>query len=196
MSESIVSLGSETPLGGLALPEADGVARLAAAGAMGRLVLRCDLAAARQIGGAIGLVLDTPINRASVGEGGAALRLGPDEWLLLADAERDPWLSARIGAAAAGAPHALVDVTHRSVGLVLEGPEIEAVLASGCALPTDAAAFPVDRATRTLLGKAEIVLWRRAADRFHIEAAASFTPYVVGLIAQAIADEAAIRSAL
>lgn len=192
MSESTAPLIAGSALAGLILPGADAIARLTAAVTLGRLVLRADVGIARQIGIAIGLALDTPVNRAAVGESCATLRLGPDEWLVLADAERDPWLSARIGGAAEGAPHALVDVSHRSTGLLLEGPQVEAVLAAGCALPLDTAAFPVNRATRTLLGKAEIVLWRRAADRFHIEVAASFTPYVVSLLHQTIADEAAL----
>lgn len=192
MAENTVSLAPVSPLAGLLLPGDETIARLATAGTMGRLVLRADLDTARLVGAAIDLPLDVPVNRAAAGESAAALRLGPDEWLLLADAERDPWLSARIGEAAAGAPHALVDVSHRSVGLVLEGPEVEAILATGCMLPLDAAAFPLDRATRTLFGKAEIVLWRRSSDRFHIEVATSFAPYVIGLLAQAIADEAVI----
>lgn len=192
MSDTIRSLVAISPLTGLALPAADGIAAIVAADTSGRLLLRADLATARQLEEALGLSLETPINRAAVGDICAALRLGPDEWLLLADAERDPWLSARIAAATAGAAHSLVDVTHRSASLLLSGDAAEAVLAAGCPLPLDIATFPVGRATRTLLAKAEVVLWRRARNSFHIEVAASLVPYAVGLLAQAIADEAAI----
>lgn len=183
-----------SPLDGTALPRVDSIARLVAGGPSGRLALRASSDAARQIGVALGLGLDAPINRAATSDGLAALRLGPDEWLLIADAERDPWLSARIGQAAADMPYALVDVSHRTATLSIEGEAAEAVLAAGCPLPLELADFPVDRATRTLLAKAEIVLWRRAAQRFHIEVAASFAPYVVAFLAQAITAEAAIAA--
>jgi len=180
------------PLEGIALPESPGVASLRVGPPAGRLVLRADPPAATRLAAAIGLALAVPVNRAETGDGLAALRLGPDEWLLIADAERDPWLSARIAEAAADQPFALVDVSHRALTLVLEGQAVEAVLSAGCPLPLALADFPVDRATRTLLGKAEVVLWRRAAQRFHIEVAASFAPYVTAFLAHAIEVETAI----
>jgi sarcosine oxidase subunit gamma len=183
-----------SPLAGIGLSTFDGIARLLAGGPVGRLALRADLEIALRIGAALGLPLDGRINRAVSGDGLAALRLGPDEWLLLADAERDPWLSARIGEAAEGMAFSLIDVSHRTATLVLEGDQAEAVLSAGCPLPLDEGAFPVDRATRTLHAKSEIVLWRRAPRRFHIEVAASFAPYVVASLAQSMADEAAIRA--
>ena len=40
-------------------------------------------------------------------------------------------------------------------------------------------------ATRTLFVKAEIVLWRSEAERFHVEVWRSFAPYLKGLLAEA-----------
>jgi sarcosine oxidase subunit gamma len=183
-----------SPLAGIALPAADGIARLVAGTAAERLVLRAEPESARQIGDALGLALQVRINRAVIGDGVATLRLGPGEWLFIAEAGREPSLSARCGEAAAGMACSLVDVSHRTATLMIGGAEVEAVLAAGCPLPLDEGAFPVDRATRTLLAKSEIVLWRRARERFHIEVAASFAPYIVAFLAQAIADEAAIAA--
>jgi sarcosine oxidase subunit gamma len=42
--------------------------------------------------------------------------------------------------------------------------------------------------TRTVLGKAEIVLWRLAEQRFRIEVAQSFAPYVFGLLNEALRE--------
>jgi sarcosine oxidase subunit gamma len=39
-----------------------------------------------------------------------------------------------------------------------------------------------------VFSKAEIVLWRRATDNFHVEVWRSFTPYLAGLLAQAEAE--------
>jgi sarcosine oxidase, subunit gamma len=42
--------------------------------------------------------------------------------------------------------------------------------------------------TRTMYDKAEIVLWRRAPDRFHLEVWRSFARYVEGLLRIAEAE--------
>jgi sarcosine oxidase subunit gamma len=39
--------------------------------------------------------------------------------------------------------------------------------------------------TRTVFGKAEIVLWRTAAETFRIEVWRSFAPYVLGCLEEA-----------
>jgi sarcosine oxidase subunit gamma len=46
-------------------------------------------------------------------------------------------------------------------------------------------AFPVGMATRTIYSKADIVLWRTAADTFHVELWRSFVPFVWGLLEEA-----------
>jgi sarcosine oxidase gamma subunit len=42
---------------------------------------------------------------------------------------------------------------------------------------------------RTLLLKAEIVLWRREAERFWLETGRSFGPYVAAVLAQSAGDQ-------
>jgi len=44
--------------------------------------------------------------------------------------------------------------------------------------------------TRTLFGKAEIVLWRTTPDTFRIEVWRSFAPYVLGSLAEAAREYA------
>jgi sarcosine oxidase subunit gamma len=184
----------ESPLDGPELPSVADVARVREAATIGRLVLRAGPASLAALEQAVGPALTGAINTATVAEGCTALRLGPDEWLLLADADSDPWLAARIAEAGKDAVLSLVDVSHRHAGIVLAGPAAEAVLAVGCPLPLDIVSFPVGRATRTVLAKAEIVLWRYAADGFQLEVARSFAPYVVSLLGTAIENEAAIAA--
>jgi sarcosine oxidase, subunit gamma len=43
-------------------------------------------------------------------------------------------------------------------------------------------------ATRTLLGKAEIILWRTSETSWQIEVWRSYAPYVLTYLKQAIAD--------
>ena len=122
---------------------------------------------------------------ASVADGlRAALWLGPDEWLLLAEAGT--------AAPVAEGAHA-IDISHRQVGFLLDGPGAAAVLNEGCPLDLDPAAFPPGRCTRTLFGKIEIILWRRAAEAFEIEVARSFAEALRSLIEAAIRDLEAPR---
>jgi sarcosine oxidase, subunit gamma len=76
-------------------------------------------------------------------------------------------------------------VSHRNAGFLVSGPHAAGVLNAGCALPLDLAAFPVGKCTRTLFGKAEIVLWRREETAFRIEVWRSFAAYVADLVAEA-----------
>ena len=118
---------------------------------------------------------------ATTREGGrAALMLGPDEWLLLAEADV-------AGLARVEGRFSLVDVSDRQIALAIEGPGAAAVLNAGCPLDLDRG-LPVGGATRTVLAKAEITLWRTAAARFHVEVWRSYAPYVQALLTQAAAD--------
>jgi sarcosine oxidase, subunit gamma len=136
-------------------------------------------------GDALGLSLSMPACRASMNAALAALWLGPDERLLLGEDDSAADTSNRIARALGDRPHSLVDVSHRQLGLAISGAHAATVLAAGCPLDLDHSAFPVGMCTRTVLGKAEIVLWRIAEDDFHLEVWRSFAAYVSGVIAEA-----------
>ncbi len=151
---------------------------LATAAPCARFILRGRPAAIEAAAGPLRMRLPVAACRAaSMGEV-AALWLGPDEWLLLAPEAEGPALAERLAAALAGLPHALVDVGHRQGGLLLGGAQAAATLNAGCPLDFDPDAFPIGMCTRTVLAKAEIVLWRTGAQAFRIEAMRSFLPYV------------------
>ena len=71
-----------------------------------------------------------------------------------------------------------VDVSHRSVGIEVSGAHATDILAAFVALDLAEVTFPVGMATRTLFGKAEIIIWRTGAETFRIEVWRSFAPYV------------------
>jgi sarcosine oxidase subunit gamma len=134
-----------------------------------RLLLRGDPAA---LGAALGVTLPTTPCTARRGES-SALWLGPDEWLLLAaDATAPPLWESESGA--------IFDISDRQVGMLVEGERSVDVLAAFC--PLDLAAFAVGTCTRTVLGKAEIVLWRRDVTSFHLETGRSVASYVQKLL--------------
>ena len=126
--------------------------------------------------------------RARVDGDRASLWLGPDEYLLLApEGETEP-LFAALSSALAGAPHALVDVSHRQTALEVTGPHAAAILNGGCPLDLDLGEFPVGMCTRTVFAKADITLWRVSAGTFHVEVWRSFTDYVGELLAEVARD--------
>ena len=141
-------------------------------------------------GTAFGLALPTTPCRAAMQTARAALWLGPDEQLLMAPADDLVGLKSAFAAALKDIPHSLVDVSHRQGALELRGPDAAWLLAAGCPLDLDVAAFPVGMCTRTVFAKAEIVLWRTAAESFHVEVWRSFTAYLVGML-QEVARELA-----
>ena len=115
----------------------------------------------------------------------AALWLGPDEWLLIAESGSVDTLAAALEAGLAGVPHSLVDVSHREVGLIVSGAVAARVLNAGCPLDLRLKSFPVGMATRTLFDKAEIVLWRLGETEFRVEVARSFSPWLAAALDEA-----------
>ena len=79
-------------------------------------------------------------------------------------------------------PHALVDISHRQFALEISGPHAAAVLSGACPLDLHLREFPVGMCTRTVLAKADIVLWRTREDAFHLEVWRSFSGYATGLL--------------
>ncbi|OYU35360.1 sarcosine oxidase subunit gamma family protein [Novosphingobium sp. PASSN1] len=95
--------------------------------------------------------------------------LGPDEWYVVLPDNFDL-------ARGEGLPVSVVDVSSRALGLVLDGPRALAVLSSGC--PLDLANMGVGRATRTVFETVEVVIWREAEDRWHVEVWCSFATWL------------------
>jgi sarcosine oxidase, subunit gamma len=135
--------------------------------------------------GAFGVAIPSHACRASAKDGRAALWLGPDEWLLIAPEAANAAMASALGAALEGRPHSLVDVSHRHTAFTVSGPDAPLLLGSGCPLDLDESAFPVDMCTRTLLAKAEVVLWRTAPQAFRVEVWRSFAAYVSQYLAEA-----------
>ncbi|MBB2201437.1 sarcosine oxidase subunit gamma [Gluconacetobacter tumulisoli] len=143
-------------------------------------------AAARALG-----LAEAPAMLATASGGAVtALRLGPQEILLLLDpaGAGDSLAALRTGLDAVA--HSLVEVSDRQVGLDLSGALVEPALASLTSIDVALPAFPVGMATRTLLGKADGVLWRTGPEQFRLEIWRSFAPYISGLLDEAARDAA------
>jgi len=149
-----------------------------------RYILRGGPDVMNAAGQALGLPLSQTACRAATAANGglAALWLGPDEQLLLGPETSD--MGAALVPALRDLPHSLVDISHRQTAFEVGGPQATALLNAGCPLDLDLSAFPVGMCTRTVLAKAEIVLWRTSQDVFHVEVWRSFADYVSRFLAE------------
>jgi sarcosine oxidase subunit gamma len=155
-------------------------------GESARWSLRLPPAVAERLRELAGFRIAMQINHCSGVEGKLAARLGPDEWLLCAPAGFASAVEKDVAAALAGEPHSLVDVGHRYAAFAVEGPHAASLLAAGCPLDLHPGTFVAGSATRTLLGKAEIILWRvHDAPAYRVECARSFAPYVLAFLREA-----------
>ncbi len=119
---------------------------------------------------ALGVKLPQKPKTSESKDGRHSLWIGPDEWLVL-DEKSELKVSAIDKVSQ-------VDVSHRNVAFQIKGKKVEQVLSAGCPQDVSLEVFPVGACSRTLFGKAEVVLWRKAEDEFHLECWRSFSPYV------------------
>jgi sarcosine oxidase subunit gamma len=150
-----------------------------------RFVLRGPSAVMAAAGTALGLNISDIACRSATQGGRSALWLGPDEQLLLAPVADGETVAGRLRDSLAALPHSCVDVSHRQIAIEVGGPMAQTILNAGCPLDLHIASFPVGMCTRTVLGKADIVLWRTGADTFHVEVWRSFADYASSFLAEA-----------
>jgi sarcosine oxidase, subunit gamma len=174
-------------LDGLVMPRNSAAVATVCPPAM-RFILRGGPEAAARVGSAFGAAPPLePLRSATEGQR-SALWMGPDEWLLIAE-DAPAALGSALEAALTSIPHALVDVSHRQSAIELSGRGAARLLNAGVPLDLDPSAFLVGMVARTLLTKAEIVLWRRETEMFRVEFSRSFGPYVIAILTQAAGDQ-------
>ena len=163
----------------LAVPQSALVRSLSPAA---RYILRGGPQVMDAAGEVLGLSIGQAACRAAVNGDRAALWLGPDEQLLLVPEGSAAEVAGLLGSRLRDLPHSLVDVSHRQIALQVSGPHAVTVLSAGRYYRS---AFPVGMCTRTMLAKAEIVLWRTADAIFRIEVWRSFAAYASRFLAEA-----------
>jgi sarcosine oxidase subunit gamma len=157
-------------------------AELSVAAPRAKFALRCRPDEAAAAGKAFGLALPHEACRAAVAGDRASLWLGPDEWLLFAAPADADVIAGELAAALGGTHHSLLDVSHRSCGCTVQGPQATTLINHGCPLDLSHMAFPVGMCTRTLFEKAGIILWRTDPHRYHVEIERSFAPYIWNML--------------
>jgi sarcosine oxidase subunit gamma len=178
MLERLNSVRREIPLAERRLSVGAGRVEITPAPVAVRYILRCALERTDPVHGAFGCPIPTtPCTAGSQGTR-AALWLGPDEWLLIGEDGAQARIESGFAAIAGQVPFSLVEVSHRNIAVLIAGDAAADILAAGCPLDLDPAAFPVGSCTRTLFGKCEVVLWRTGASRFRLEFWRSYAEYV------------------
>jgi sarcosine oxidase subunit gamma len=152
-----------------------------------RISLRAPEGSVEALSKALGVKLPQRPKTSAEAKGRAALWLGPDEWLVIDEAD------AGLAESCAGVDgfHSVVDVSHRNSGIVVSGPEAVSTLVAGCPQDLTPAVFPVGACSRTVLGKIEIVLWRTGPEEFRVECWRSFCDYAFTLLREAARDASA-----
>lgn len=148
-----------------------------------RLNLRAKPDAVDALSEALRVTLPVAPKSSSVSNSRNALWLGPDEWLIY-DTKADP------NASLAGLDvlHSAVDVSHRNTAILVSGSAAADVINGGCPQNLSLDAFPAGAASRTVLGKAEIVLHRVKPSVFRIEVWRSFSRYVFDFLEASARD--------
>jgi sarcosine oxidase subunit gamma len=149
-----------------------------------RISLRAPDASVAALSKALGVTLPRKPKTSASKAGRTALWLGPDEWLVIDEVGKDPLADC----AKVTVLHSAVGISHRNVAISVIGPAAAATINSGCPQDLSLDAFPVGAASRTILGKAEIVLLRTAADAFRVECWRSFSDYVFTFLSEAALD--------
>lgn len=182
MSNSAVKIATRSgPLDGL-LFASNGIS-LTPAPAGTRMVIRARTEAQAEAKKLLGFALPTK-SKTSVIKGDVhCLWIGPDEFLLIdADGSALPTKFEKAG----NAKLAAVDVSHRNTAIIISGANAENALNSGCPQDLSLEAFPVGAASRTILGKAEMILYRTGETEFRVECWRSFSDYVWKYLVDAV----------
>ena len=139
----------------------------------------CDTEALAAAQRAIGAELPLTPNTTAAADGLLAIWLGPDEWLLLAERGDAGQLVQDLRASLTGRFASVVDISAGQTVIRLRGPSVLDVLARGCALDLDPAAFPPGACAQTLLARAQALLVAvDSAPTIDVIVRRSFTPYV------------------
>ena len=148
-----------------------------------------DGAALSAVRATLGFPLPLAPNTVSSSADRRAVWLGPDEWLIVADAGEEAALERGLRSALEGRFASVVDVSANRTTLELAGPRSRDVLQRGCALDLHPRAFGPGRCAQTVLARAQVVLEQRTAEPvYHALVRPSFAAYLAAWLMDAMAE--------
>ncbi|MHC3467448.1 sarcosine oxidase subunit gamma [Streptomyces sp. 7R007] len=114
--------------------------------------------------------------------------LGPDEWLVLSQAEPAA-LTAELREALGGDPGSAVDVSAHRTTLELAGPAARQVLEKGCPLDLHPRAFAAGQAVSTTVGPVAVLLWQTDdTPAYRLLPRSSFADYLARWLIDAMSE--------
>ncbi|MFM9369972.1 sarcosine oxidase subunit gamma [Streptomyces sp. Da 82-17] len=146
--------------------------------------------AAARIEKALGTALPRACGATATAGPHTVLWLGPDEWLVVSQAEH-PLLTAELAEALGGDPGSVVDVSANRTTLELSGPMAREVLEKGCSLDLHPRAFEPGQAVSTQVGPVPVILWQTdEAPSYRLFPRSSFADYLARWLLDAIDEYA------
>jgi sarcosine oxidase, subunit gamma len=131
----------------------------------------------------------TPNTVASIGDW-RALWLGPDEWLIVGEADQARAIEQPLRQAVTDASASIVDVSANRTVLLIQGERARELLAHGIAIDLHPHAFAPGRCAQTFLANAQVIIERRyEGDAFDLFLRGSYSTYVADRLLDAAADQ-------
>lgn len=125
-----------------------------------------------------GLKLPAKIGGSSRDKKTTIIKLGPDEWLVIAELQEAKKLSKSLAKIAEKFICSITEISHRNVAFEIKGEEASRLVNVGCPLDLSLEKFPVGKGVRTIFESTPIILLRTGAHHFHMESWRSFGPYL------------------
>lgn len=163
---------------------ANGHVTIEAAKPAARISLRASRKGATAYSKTLGMNLPTEPSQMSAQGGRMAVWLGPDEWLIIDEKQAASELMPKRDSKEISA----VDISHRNTAITVSGDAVTNLLNEASPRNLSLESFPVGTGSRTILGKAEIILMRTGKTEFRIECWRSFADYVWDLLSEAAKD--------
>lgn len=134
-----------------------------------------------------GMDLPSAANTWVATDGGWAVWLGPDEWLLSSTRESPQDLEARVRSAVVPLGGAAADVSAQRIALRLTGARVRDVLATGCSIDLHPRTFGRGSSAQTTLGQTGVVLLALSDDGadFLVLVRSSFAGYLADWLVDA-----------
>ena len=147
-----------------------------------------DAEAADRIGKTLGAPLPRECGRTTASGPHTIAWLGPDEWLVVSQAE-SALVTAELKGALGSDPGSVVDVSANRTTLELSGPAARQVLEKGCPLDLHPRVFGPGRAVSTTVGPIAVLLWQvDDAPTYRLLPRSSFADYLARWLLDAMSE--------
>jgi sarcosine oxidase, subunit gamma len=151
-----------------------------------------DSPAYARLGERLGVALPGTCGRVTSCGRHSALWLGPDEWLVVSEADGAE-LTAELREALGGDRGSVVDVSANRTTLELSGPAARETLEKGCPVDLHPRSFGPGTAVATTLGPVPVLLWQTDETTYRVLPRSSFADYVARWLLDATTEFAGPR---